>query len=177
MPSLYERIARTADGRRRLANSRLRREVLDVLHRALRNSGLSQTDLAVRLGVRKSAVNQVLNGDGNVRIGTLANYLLAADHELKLELVPAGQPRAEVLARRERHKHTVARRAYAAASVENAVFLVERGANYVRLKHPRVLEIDENLMESMLAEVSVPNWWDPAGAKPLQFRSHQATGS
>lgn len=100
MTSLHERFASTDDGARRLAVARLRREVLKTLHRALKASGLSQVDLARRLGVRKSAVSQVLNGDGNVRITTLAEYLYATGHEMKLAIVPAGQPRADVLARR-----------------------------------------------------------------------------
>ena len=100
MANLYERFAGTEDGARRLAAARLRREALKALHRALKASGMSQVELAKRLGVRKSAVSQVLNGDGNVRITTLAEYLYATGHELTVAVVPSGQPRAEVLARR-----------------------------------------------------------------------------
>jgi transcriptional regulator with XRE-family HTH domain len=111
--SLYERFAGTEDGARRLAAARLRHETLRALHRALNASGLSQVELAKRLGVRKSAVSQVLNGNGNVRITTLAEYLYATGHEMTVTVVPAGQPRAEVLARRA--NVAVARHPYATA--------------------------------------------------------------
>jgi transcriptional regulator with XRE-family HTH domain len=102
MASLYDRIASTDDGSRRIASARLRREVLKLIHRAHRASGLSQVELARKLGVRKSAVNQVLRGDGNVRITTAAEYLHAMGYEMTVSLVPAGQPRAAVLERRAR---------------------------------------------------------------------------
>jgi transcriptional regulator with XRE-family HTH domain len=98
--SLYDRIARTEGGSRQLAAARLRHEVLKLVHRAQRASGLNQVQLAKRLGVRKSAVNQVLRGDGNLRINTLAEYLHATGFEMTVELVPAGQPREQVLLRR-----------------------------------------------------------------------------
>jgi transcriptional regulator with XRE-family HTH domain len=100
--SLYERIARTDDGSRRLASARLRHEVLKLIHRAQQASGLNQVELARRLGIRKSAVNQVVRGDGNVRINTLAEYLHATGFEMTVQLVPAGQPRERVLRRRAR---------------------------------------------------------------------------
>lgn len=131
MTSLYERFAGTDDGARRLAVARLRREVLKALHRALKASNLSQVDLAERLGVRKSAVSQVLNGDGNVRITTLAEYLYATGHELTMAVVPAGQPRAEVLARRA--SVAIARRPYSTAEhasrnmAAHAIFSVRIG--------------------------------------------------
>jgi transcriptional regulator with XRE-family HTH domain len=90
---LYESIASTPDGLRSLASARLRRRVLILLHRALNRSGLSQRDLAKKLGYRRSAVNQVFRGDGNVRIETLAEYLHELGYELDLNLVPAGEHR------------------------------------------------------------------------------------
>lgn len=119
MASLYERIAQRGEGARFLAAARLRREVLKILHRALAAAEINQVELAARLGVRKSAVNQVLNGDGNVRITTLAEYLHACGHEATLALVPAGQPRQEVLARRE--AVAIARRTYPSAETHASV--------------------------------------------------------
>lgn len=98
--SLYDRIASSEAGSRALADARLRREVLELIHSALEECGLTQVEIAKRLGVRKSAVNQVLRGDGNVRITTLAEYLYATGHEMTVGLVPAGQPRRAVLERR-----------------------------------------------------------------------------
>ncbi|WP_192757237.1 helix-turn-helix domain-containing protein [Actinomadura algeriensis] len=84
-----------------MAASRLRRRVLVLLHKALDLSDLSQADLAKRLGRRRSAVNQVFRGDGNVRIETLAEYLHEMGYELDMRLVVAGEPRAAALEGRQ----------------------------------------------------------------------------
>lgn len=91
--NLYERIAGEPGGLRALASARLRRRVLVLLHRALERAGMNQSELAKKLGYRRSAVNQVFRGDGNVRIETLAEYLYELGFELDAQLVPAGEPR------------------------------------------------------------------------------------
>lgn len=93
MTSLYDRIAGEPNGPRRLASARLRRRVLVLLHEALGRSELNQSDLAKQLGIRKSAVNQVFRGDGNVRVDTLADYLHELGLEAEIKLVPAGTRR------------------------------------------------------------------------------------
>jgi transcriptional regulator with XRE-family HTH domain len=81
--------------------SRLKRSVLASLHEAFQKSGTaSQSDLARRLHVRRSAVNQVFNGDGNLRVSTLAEYLYEMGYELSLQAVEAGELRAAALAGR-----------------------------------------------------------------------------
>jgi len=99
--NLYDAVADTPGGQRRLAAARLRREVLQSLYRALKIKDLSQADLARQLDVRKSAVNQVLRGDGNLRISTFAEYLHAMGYEAQVSIVPAGQPRQRVLEHRD----------------------------------------------------------------------------
>jgi transcriptional regulator with XRE-family HTH domain len=96
--SLYDRVLARRDGERALAIARLKRAVLATLHEAFSMSGIStQSDLARSLQVRRSAVNQVFNGDGNVRISTLAEYLNAMGYELDVRLVRSGEPRAAAL--------------------------------------------------------------------------------
>lgn len=96
--SLYDRVLSRTDGGRTLAVARLKRTVLSTLHRAFGISGIeSQSDLARRLRVRRSAVNQVFNGDGNLRISTLAEYLYEMGCELEVRLVRVGEPRAAAL--------------------------------------------------------------------------------
>jgi transcriptional regulator with XRE-family HTH domain len=96
--SLYDRVLARRDGERALAIARLRRTVLATLHEAFSLSGIStQSDLARSLQVRRSAVNQVFNGDGNVRISTLAEYLNVMGYELDIRLVRSGEPRAAAL--------------------------------------------------------------------------------
>jgi hypothetical protein len=96
--SLYDRVLARKDGGRTLAVARLKRAVLATLHEAFRVSGIgSQSDLAKRLDVRRSAVNQVFLGDGNVRISTLAEYLYEMGYELDVTIVRSGEPRAAAL--------------------------------------------------------------------------------
>lgn len=105
--SIYDRLAKIPKGARALSVSRLRYEVLKVLHSSLQRSGLTQADLAGRLGIRKSAVNNVLRGDGNVRVSTLAEYLHEAGFELEIKVVPLGRPREDAV--REMHVAWVTR--------------------------------------------------------------------
>lgn len=97
MSALYDRLKKAPQGLRALSIARLKYEVLNVLWDALRRSELSQSDLAAKIGVRKSAVNQVFKGDGNVRIATLAEYLHVMGFEAELKLVRAGKPREDAV--------------------------------------------------------------------------------
>lgn len=102
MTSLYDRVNSSDEGSRALAGARLRYEVLKVLHRALEQSGLNQTQLARKLGVRKSAVNQVFRGDGNVRVTTIAEYLHEMGMELSVHPVPGTHREAATRESRDR---------------------------------------------------------------------------
>jgi DNA-binding phage protein len=94
MSNLYDRVAAKPRGEAALAAARLRREALVALHKAFEASGLtSQSALARHLNLRRSAVNQVFRGDGNLRINTLAEYLYALGFELNITIVHAGEPR------------------------------------------------------------------------------------
>lgn len=110
MASLYESLESTAEGVRDLADARLRYQVLAVLHAAMRDAGSTQTELAARLGVRKSAVNQVLRGDGNLRMSTAAQYLAALGFELGVDLYPIGEQRRALLEDRQPETARVGRR-------------------------------------------------------------------
>jgi transcriptional regulator with XRE-family HTH domain len=98
MTSFYDRVAQIPGGARALSAARLRQNVLGVLHACLRNSPLTQADLARRLNVRKSAVNRVFQGDGNLNVNTIAGYLHELGSELRIEAIPLGTQRAEALA-------------------------------------------------------------------------------
>ena len=123
MSSLYARLARTPQGARALSIARLKYEVLKVLHAALKTSKLTQAQLAERLAIRKSAVNQVLRGDGNVRIATLADYLHAMGYELNIAIVQVGKPREDaVRAMREEAQRLVKVETLAAVSPDDRDF-------------------------------------------------------
>lgn len=91
--SLYDRIAAKPGGLQALASARLCRSVLHCLDDAMRQSGITQAELARRLGVRRSAVNAVFGGNGNVRVETLATYLYELGYELDVKMVAAGELR------------------------------------------------------------------------------------
>lgn len=103
MTYLYDRIAATRKGARALSSERLKYQVLKMLHRYLAVAGITQVELARRLGVRKSAVNQVFKGDGNMRISTLAEYLHEMGFEVSLQALPYGSQRADAVNEITRH--------------------------------------------------------------------------
>lgn len=81
-------ITRDSAGRKAYARSRARQDVLEALHEALEEAGITRIELAKRLGVRKGAVSQVLNGDGNVRVNTLADYLVELGFQARIKFEP-----------------------------------------------------------------------------------------
>jgi transcriptional regulator with XRE-family HTH domain len=83
-----DNLAGAAADPRALAEAGLRDCVLRLLHEALERSDMTQVDLADKLGVRRSAVNQVLKGDGNMHVARLAAYLHALGFTLDLAIVP-----------------------------------------------------------------------------------------
>lgn len=94
--SLRDLAARLPGGTRMFASARLRRDVVDLLNEALRGSGMTQAELARALRKSRSAVNQVLSGDGNLRVDTIAEYLDAMSQELVLSLRRVGPAGAGV---------------------------------------------------------------------------------
>jgi len=106
--TLYDRLAATDDGSRALAQGRLRREALRRLHRAQTASGLAPDEIAARLSVRAKTVRRAFDGDRDITVGALAEYLHALRFELDLRLVPAGEPRRAVVEQRDVERERVA---------------------------------------------------------------------
>lgn len=132
--SIYDRLVKIPKGARSLSVSRLRYEVLKVLHSSLQKSGLSQAQLASRLGIRKSAVNNVLRGDGNVRVSTLAEYLHEAGFELEVRAVPLGRPREKAV--REMHIAWVTRTPVKEGPERSAAFHDLEGLTWHEIGEP-----------------------------------------
>ncbi len=84
--SLLEQIENDPIEARELAAADLGLKAILTLQQAMKESGMSQIDLATSLGVSESAVSQVMNGDGNLRMHTFARYLRALEFEVNLEL-------------------------------------------------------------------------------------------
>ncbi|HLI24154.1 MAG TPA: helix-turn-helix transcriptional regulator [Acidimicrobiales bacterium] len=66
-----------ADRRRRLAAS---------LAAARVEQGLSQTEVAARMGTSQSAVARLESGQGDLRLSTLERYAAAVGHRLEMRL-------------------------------------------------------------------------------------------
>lgn len=73
------------------AISRLRARVLALISAGAEFSDISQSELARRLGVRKSAVNQVFLGSGNIHVDTLAEYLAVMGLEADIVVTKMGE--------------------------------------------------------------------------------------
>jgi transcriptional regulator with XRE-family HTH domain len=86
--TLREQLERLPGGKKRIASARLRRGVIKTLHESLEYSKLTQSDLAKKLGKSRSAVGQVFNGDGNVEIDTVSDYMFEMGVELQLSIIP-----------------------------------------------------------------------------------------
>ena len=84
--SLLEQIESDPIEARELAAADLGLRAILEVQKAMKESGMSQIDLATSLGISESAVSQVLNGDGNLRMHTFARYLRALGFEATLEL-------------------------------------------------------------------------------------------
>lgn len=67
-----------------MAAAALSNSVGSLLERVAGESGLTRSEIATRIGVSPGRVTQILDGDGNVRIATLARVLEATGYDLSL---------------------------------------------------------------------------------------------
>jgi transcriptional regulator with XRE-family HTH domain len=136
--SLGQELESFPRGAQELSAARLARDVDGLLHRAFKASGLLQGALATKLGVSESAVSQVLNSEGNVRISTLGRYLRALGYEAKLHLIPVEEG-APVIEETQRRRRNASRSAH-----EQAAPQPERSRSS-REVHWTVLDKDRNV--------------------------------
>ena len=74
-------------------------DVPELIRQARLESGLTQRQLASRLGVTQAAVAQLESARTNPTIATLERALDATDHRLELRIVPAAREVDESLLR------------------------------------------------------------------------------
>ncbi|GGP99748.1 helix-turn-helix transcriptional regulator [Streptomyces sp. NPDC002132] len=74
--------------------ARLPRDVTVEISRLQRASGLTQSALAARMGVTQGRVSQVLSGDANATLRTLASAAAALDAHFVIRLEP-NPPKAD----------------------------------------------------------------------------------
>ena len=65
-----------------------RRELLAELVKARQEGGLSQTEIAARMGTSQSAVARLERGDLDVRLSTLERYAAAVDRTVDWRISP-----------------------------------------------------------------------------------------
>lgn len=87
--TLVEARESTPEGRLAMAGARAAVDTVTLINQALDSSGLNQAELATLLDVTPGRVSQVVNGDGNLRVSTIARFLRAAGYRLKLTAEPA----------------------------------------------------------------------------------------
>lgn len=61
-----------------------------VLRQARERAGLTQEEVADRLGTKKSAISRIENRAGDIRLSTLDRYATAIGWDLSLQLRPGG---------------------------------------------------------------------------------------
>ena len=70
--------------------ARLPREVTTAITWRMKQLGINRTELARIMGVSPGRVSQILSGDENVTLRTLATVCVALDSHLDAQLVPNG---------------------------------------------------------------------------------------
>jgi predicted transcriptional regulator len=69
-----------------------RRELIEELVRARRESELSQTDVAARMGTSQSAVARLESGELDARLSTLERYAAALGRTVDWQVRPSEEP-------------------------------------------------------------------------------------
>jgi transcriptional regulator with XRE-family HTH domain len=68
--------------------ARLPREMTTAITQRMRQKDMNRTELAAAMGVSPGRVSQILSGDGNLTLYTLAAVCVALDARLEAKLVP-----------------------------------------------------------------------------------------
>lgn len=84
--------SRVTERELRKSAARLAVDAVALMNRAHEDSGFEQKDLAEMLGVSPGRISQILNGDGNVRLATLARMLRASGFKVELTPHPVAEP-------------------------------------------------------------------------------------
>lgn len=103
--SLFDDLGASPLGARELAASQLTNDALVLLQTALSSTGVTQKQLADTLGIGESRVSQVINGDGNIKLTTLARYMRALGYAVTVSVTPVERNIPELT--RERRKPAI----------------------------------------------------------------------
>jgi transcriptional regulator with XRE-family HTH domain len=97
---------------------------------ALKVSGLSQRQLADKLQLGESRVSQILNGDGNVQVSTLAKVLRGMGYKIDLVVEPVDESVKPLPVRRRRAVQGSATEKASAVAGKTDRLTLARGGKY-----------------------------------------------
>lgn len=128
--TLVERVDEDPERNLELAAARAEIRAIHLLRRAFEASGMTQKNLAERVGVTEGRVSQVLHSEGNLRVTTIARYLRALGYRFELNAKPAEEGvrplRQRVSRRKKHHQRTVAVYASRTEGVQKLLLSVRR---------------------------------------------------
>jgi hypothetical protein len=76
----YESLLQTEEGRVALAEEHAIAHVAELICQLMEKSGITRTDLASKMKVSAGRVTQILDGEANLTLATVARALLACGH-------------------------------------------------------------------------------------------------
>jgi len=86
--TLSQQVAVTKEGRRLLQEEGAILEVTELICELMEKMGVSRSELARRLGKTKGYVTQLLNGETNMTLRTIAGVFATLDQELHVSTKP-----------------------------------------------------------------------------------------
>lgn len=128
--SLVEIRESTPAGQQGMAAARLALRVRGLMQSALKVSGLSQKELAQRMQLGESRVSQILNGDGNIQISTLARVFRAIGYKIDFVAEPIDESVAPLPDRRKRSPRRAGPSPVSQASGKTDRLTIARGGRH-----------------------------------------------
>ena len=86
--NFIEKLLSDREGRKLYFREDLIFEVTEAICKVMEDKGISKADLSRIAGVTKSNITQLLSGDHNMRLTTVADLLFALDARLQVRPVP-----------------------------------------------------------------------------------------
>jgi len=86
--NFIQKLLSDEEGRKLYFREDLIFEVTEAISQAMEEKGISKADLSRLAGVSKSNITQLLSGDHNMRLTTIADLLYTLDSKLTVSVVP-----------------------------------------------------------------------------------------
>ncbi|RKS89586.1 helix-turn-helix protein [Microbacterium sp. AG790] len=133
-----------------MAGARLAVRVAELIRLTMARSELTQRQLAERLGVGEARVSQILRGDGNFHLATVARVFAALGYDTELKVYDGEDREVKIVPRRARRKPRSAHFSLAFETTDGGVRNVE---SYVR-KRPTGRPVDFPLEKPLERELA-----------------------